>query len=131
MVNISLIFAIMTFPRIITKGTNITITPKMEVLLEQKFSALGKLIHERGDTHCEVELEKIGEHQSGKIFRAEVNLSMGGRMFRAEATEEQIEQAIDTIRNELKHELQHAQGKRQSLMKRGSQAIKQMLRFGK
>ena len=121
----------MTFPRLTTKTANITLTPKLEVLLEQKFAPLGKLIHEHGDTKCEIELEKVAEHQSGKIFRAEVNLYTGGRMFRAEATEEQIEQAIDTIRNELKHELQHAYGKQQSLMKRGSQAIKNMLRFGK
>jgi ribosomal subunit interface protein len=121
----------MTFPRINTKATNITITPQLETLLEQKFAPLGKLLDERGDTRCEIELEKIAEHQSGKIYRAEVNLSNHGKLFRAEATEEQIEQAIDTARNELKHELQHVHGKRQSLVKRGHQMIKNMIRFGR
>lgn len=120
----------MTFPRITTKATNFTITPKLQTLLDQKFEPLGKLIQHSGDTRCAIELEKKGEHQSGKIFRAEVNLYVDGVLFRSEATEEQIEQAIDTARNELKHELQHAHGKRQSLFKRGRQAIKHMMRFG-
>lgn len=120
----------MIFPRISTKVSHITLTPQLISLLEQKFAPLGKLIDQRDDETCEIELEKVAEHHSGKIYRAEVNLYTGGKLFRAEATEEQIEQAIDKVRNELKHELQHAHGKRQSLFKRGRQAIKDMLRFG-
>ncbi len=119
-----------SFPRINTKATNITITPELETLLEQKFAPLGKLIHEKEVARCEIELEKTAEHQSGRIFRAEVNFTSGGTLFRTEATEEQIEQAIDKTRNELKAELLRAHGKRQSMFKRGSQAIKNMLRFG-
>ncbi|MCF7815613.1 MAG: ribosome-associated translation inhibitor RaiA [Candidatus Pacebacteria bacterium] len=120
----------MTFPHINTKATNIEITPKLQELLEQKLSPLGKLLDNQGDTRCEVELEKTAEHHSGKIFRAEINLFNGGKLFRVESTEEQIEQAIDSVKNELRRELQRAQGKRQSLFKRGSQAVKRMLRFG-
>ena len=121
----------MMFPRITTKATNITLTPSLEVLIEQKFEPLGKLLNDKGDTRCEIELEKVADHQSGKIYRAEVNLFNGGKMNRTEATEEQIEQAIDTARNELKHELQHAYGRRRSLLRRGGQMIKDMMRFGR
>jgi ribosomal subunit interface protein len=121
----------MEFPRISTKATNIVMTPILENLLDQKFIPLGKLLENHSDTTCEIELEKIAEHQSGKIFRAEVNLYNGGKLFRAEAVEEQIEQAIDTARNELKHELQRVHGKRQSMLRRGGQALKDMLRFGR
>lgn len=121
----------MKFPRMSIKATHIALTPKLETILEQKFGPLGKLIDIKGDERCDVELEKIGEQHSGRIFRAEINLFTGGKMFRAEAIEEQIEQAIDKIRNELKHELQHAHGRRQSLFRKGRQAIKNMLRFGK
>ncbi|MCR4285809.1 MAG: HPF/RaiA family ribosome-associated protein [Candidatus Kaiserbacteria bacterium] len=120
----------MTFPRINIKATNFTVTPKLEILLDQKFVPLGKLLDERNEAHCEIELEKVAEHQSGKIYRAEVNFQNGGKLFRAEATEEQIEQAIDGVRNELKIELQKAHGKRLSLVRRGGQMIKNMLRFG-
>jgi ribosomal subunit interface protein len=120
----------MTFPTINTKATNITITPALSVLIDQKFTPLGRLVNDQEKLFCEIELEKIGEHQSGKIYRAEVNFSSGGKLFRSEATEEQIEKAIDEVRNELKKELERAHGKRHSLFKRGKQAIKDMLRFG-
>lgn len=120
----------MMFTHIDTKSTNITITPKIQTLLDQKFLPLGKYLEERGDTRCEIEIEKVAPHQSGKIFRVEVNLFNGGKLYRVEATEEQVEQAIDVARNELKHELQRIQGKHMSMVKRGSQMLKTMLRMG-
>ena len=121
----------MTFPPISVKATNMTLTPELQALVDQRLLPLGKFIHEHGDERCDVELERVAEHQSGKIFRAEVNLFTGGKLYRAESTNEQIEQAIDVVRNELRHELQHAQGKRRSLVQRGRRAIKEMLRFGR
>ncbi len=118
----------MIFPQISTKGTNFIVTQNMHSLLEHKFAPLGKYIHEKGDARCEIELEKIGEHQSGKVYRAEVNMYNNGKLFRAEATEEQMEQAIDKVRNELKHEMQHVIGKQKSLAERGRRVLKSMLR---
>jgi ribosomal subunit interface protein len=108
-----------------------TLTPELQHLLDQKLQPLGKFLHEHGDTKCDVELERVAEHQSGKIFRAEINLFNGGKLYRAEATEDQIEKAIDAARNELRHELQHLHGKQHSLVQRGRRAIKDMLRFGR
>ncbi len=121
----------MTFPRISTKATNITVTPQLETLLEQKFAPIGKLLGNQSEVQCEIELEKVAEHQSGKIYRVEVNLKAGGKLFRADATEEQIEQAIDEVRDEVRAEILRVNGKRQSLVRRGRQALKNMLRSGK
>jgi ribosomal subunit interface protein len=121
----------MANPQITTKATNITVTPKLEELLMQKFTPLSRLLRDGIETRFEIELEKVGEHQSGKIFRAEANLIANGKLYRAEAIEEQIEQAIDRVRDELKHELQREHGKKQSLIKKGRQALKNMLRFGR
>ena len=121
----------MPFPKISTKSKNYTITPQIEALLIHKFEPLGRFLEGKTDVRCEVELEKIGDHHSGKIHRAEINVYTKGKMFRAEATEEQMEQSIDEIRDELKKELQHAHDKRKSLVRRGGQMIKDMLRFGR
>ena len=121
----------MTFSHIQTKGTNFEVTQKYELLLEQKFLPLGKFLEGKTDIRCEVEFEKTGEHHSGKIFRIEVNLYVEGILFRAEATEAQMEQSIDVVRDELKRKLQHANEKRKSRAKRGGQLLKRMLRFGK
>jgi ribosomal subunit interface protein len=121
----------MSFPSIVVKATNIELTPGLSSLIDQKFMALDKLIpaHET-DVRCKVEIEKLTEHQSGKIYRIEADLFVGGKPFRAEATEEQVEKAIDEVRDELKRELERAHGRRKSLLRRGGQALKDMLRFG-
>lgn len=121
----------MTFPHINVKTTNFTMTPHLEKLIEQKFTPLGKFLNDRTESLCEIELEKVADQQSGKIYRTEVNLQTNGKLFRAEAIEEQIEQAIDSARDELKTELQHTHGKRQSLVRRGGQMLKDMMRFGR
>ncbi len=122
----------MTFPTINLKATRFEISPGLRSLVEHKFQALAKLLPENEtDLHCEVELEKHLDQQAGKIYRAEANLTVAGRLFRAEAHEEQIEKAIDVIRDELRRELERASGKRQSLIRRGSRMIKSMLRFGR
>ncbi len=121
----------MTFPKIAVKVTNLELTPGLSSLIDQKLIPLGKLIPEGAtDASCRVEVKKLTEHTSGKIFRVEVNLFLHGKLYRSEAIEEQVEKAIDTARDELKQEMQHAQGKHKSLIKRGSQALKDMLKFG-
>lgn len=121
----------MSFLNITFKATNIEITAPLQTLIEQKIQLLEKLItdHET-DVRCEIEVEKLSEHVSGRIYRIEANLSIGGKLYRAEATEDQCEKAVDIVRNELKRELQHARGKKQSLLKRGGHALKNMLRRG-
>jgi ribosomal subunit interface protein len=120
----------MKIPRINKKATNLEITTKIQSLLDQKFLKLEKFIAKHSDTKCDVALERITDHQSGKIFRAEINLYHGGKMYRAESTEEQIEQAIDTIRDDLRRELRRENDKKQSMFRKGGRSIKRMLRLG-
>ncbi|MCA9363776.1 ribosome-associated translation inhibitor RaiA [Candidatus Kaiserbacteria bacterium] len=120
----------MAFPSISLKSTNIELTPDQRALVDEKLSHLDKFLPEgETDVRCDVEVEKIAEHQSGKIYRVEVNLFIAGKLYRAEATEEQVEKAIDVVRNEVKREVKRAHNKAQSLFRRGGQKIKEMLRF--
>jgi ribosomal subunit interface protein len=122
----------MKFPVITVKATNVTLTPGLQTLIDQKLSVLGKFVPQSAtDATCKVEVEKLTEHQSGKIHRVEINLFMLGRTYYAEATEEQLEKAIDVARDELRNELQHVEGKRQSMVRRGARVIKDFLRFGR
>lgn len=121
----------MSFPTINIKATNIELTDEYKTLLEEKISSLEKFLpEEETDLKCDAELEKVTGQQSGRIYRAEVNLFVAGKLYRAEATEEQMERAIDEVRDEIKTELRKALDKRRSLMKRGGQRIKRMMRFG-
>ncbi len=120
-----------TFPHINVKTTNFEQTTEIAEVLEKRLKTLEKFLPD-WETRllCDVELEKMTDQQTGRIFRAEINLQVAGTLFRAEATEERMEDAIDRAKNELKSELVRTAGKRQSLFRRGAQKIKNMMRFG-
>jgi len=121
----------MSFPTITTKSKNFEITAGLEEKLEKRFSTLARLLPKGNtDVLCEVELEKITEHhQAGKIYRAEVNLSFGGQLLRAEAVEESMDEAIDRVKSELKRELEKTHSRTESLVRRGARRAKAFLRL--
>ena len=78
-----------------------------------------------------VEFEKMVSHKSGPICRAEVNVFVGGQVYRSEVTEMTFEAALDVAKDELASELSRAHEKRTSLIRRGGRKLKELLRFGK
>ncbi len=108
------------------------LTLAMRELIEGKFSALEKLVANPASPatlSCEIE-ESIAVERAGAKFRAEGNLRVDGKLFRAEGTSSTLEGAVDCVRDDLMREVRNARGKERGLMKRGGAAIKQMLRFG-
>lgn len=122
----------MQFPPINIKATHFELTPDLKLLVEQKLEPLGKFLPEGAtDAKCDVELERITDKQSGPVNRAEVNLFVDGKLYRAEATEDQIEKAIDGMRDDIKREIRRAHKKHIDLIRKGGKRIKDMLRFGR
>jgi ribosome-associated translation inhibitor RaiA len=81
------------------------------------------------DATFEVELGKATKHhKSGKIFRAETNISYKGTLHRAEGVAETIENAIDIMKNELKAELRKGRTKKKDVARAGSRTLKKMVR---
>jgi len=114
------------------KTTHHDLTSEMRALIEEKFSALDKLVTHAGSPAtlaCEIE-ESIAVERAGAKYRAEGNLSVDGKLFRAEATSGTLEGAVDRVRDDLSRELSHTQGKKHGLLKRGGTALKRMLRMG-
>lgn len=98
--------------QIIIKGTNLDLTDELKKHINEKISAVKKFfpVNEKGeanpDTIVRVEVGLIStHHKSGKIFRAEANLSLPGKFIRAEADSEDIYGAIDKIRIKLERDL--------------------------
>lgn len=112
------------------KATNTELDPTLTSVVEHKFTSLEKFTGGVPEVLCEVEFEKETAQQSGRVFRVEANLTVKGKLFRAEATEESFEKAIDEVRNELDKELRRANDKHDTLIKKGGRAIKNMMRFG-
>ncbi|MBI5405835.1 ribosome-associated translation inhibitor RaiA [Candidatus Kaiserbacteria bacterium] len=115
------------------KAKRSELTPATREFIEEKFSALEKLVASAigpVTLSCEIE-ESIAVERAGARYRAEGNLSVDGRLFRAEASSNTLEGAVDRVRDELARELGSARGKKRNLLKRGGEAIKRMLRFGR
>ena len=115
------------------KATGHDLTNENRALIEEKLSALDKFVgNDVSEPMLSVEIEESLEVvRSGAKYRAEGNLSVNGKLFRAEATNETLEGAVDRVRDELSREVKRANGKSKSLLKRGGASIKNMLRFGR
>lgn len=121
----------MALPIINYKASNTVLDQELQDLLEAKFTSLEKYLGDETDVKCDVEFEKVAPHERGQVFRVEANLWLKGTMYRADATEDQFEKAIDEVRAELDKELRRSHKKHASLVKRGGRRLKEMMRFGR
>ncbi len=120
----------MSFLNIIYKSSDSSVKGKLYDLVEQKLDSLQKYIGEETDVKCEVEFGKVAAHNSGDIYRVEINLWVAGKMYRAESTKSTYEAAIDLVRDELDRDMNKDHGKRQTLTRKGGREIKEAVRFG-
>jgi ribosomal subunit interface protein len=116
----------MTFPTINYKFNGIEEAKSLVDTVDQKISSLGKFVSDTADAVCEVEFEKLSAHQHGRIHRVEINLSINGHLYRAEATENTFEEAIDKVRDELDQELSRAKDKQHTRNKDSGRFLKRL-----
>lgn len=113
------------------KATGHTLTDGTRDLLDIKFAKLGRLCgREQATLACEIE-ESIATVRAGAHYRVEGNLTVAGRLYRAEAENATLEGAIDHVRDELVGEVRRDTGRTRRLMKKGGALAKRFLRFGR
>ncbi len=117
----------MTFPTINYKYHGIEEAKSLTDSVDQKLGSLHKFVPKDAAAVCEVEFEKTSQHVHGRIYRVEVNLSINNHLYRADATENSFEEAIDKVRDELDSELSRAKDKGDTLKKRAGRAFKNLL----
>ena len=89
--------------KVTIKTTNLDLTPKIKKAIEEKIATLDKFISHT-DTLVEAFVELAIEtrhHKKGKIYYAEVNITIPGEIIRSEAKEDNIYKAINTVKDEL------------------------------
>lgn len=121
----------MVFQNITFKHTNSDTSNSIHDLVSQKLTVLEKYIGDETDVKCDVEFEKVASQNSGAICRVEVNVWVGGVLYRAESTQTTYEAAVDIVKDELDYEMRKAHKKRNSMMRKGGRMIKEIMRFGK
>lgn len=112
------------------KGTGITLTPEIRDYLDKRLQSVCKFLPEDGEGFmADVELGRTtNHHQTGEIFRAEINVYLGNKSFRAVSERPDLYSAIDDMKDEIGRELGSYKEKKLSLLRRSGQKIKKMLR---
>ncbi len=93
---------------IILKATNFELTEALQDYATKKIEALTKYLarFDVDAAQAHIELGKITQHhRKGDIFRAEVNLTVDGKLLRAEEADEDVYIAIDEVHDELKRQI--------------------------
>lgn len=113
------------------RATNFDITPAIEEYVTSKVSSLQKFLGGgEEDILCEVEIGRTTRHhKSGDIFRAEINIvKPGNKQVFVFAEESDLYAAIDIVRDEAEREIVSQKQKRETLIRRGSARIKNLLK---
>ena len=112
------------------KAAKYHLTPETEALIEEKLAAPLRLLGEEGDRALlEIEIEQAPpEGRSSEPCHLVARLIINDTVFHAEAVKPNPESAADRVRSQLEAEIRRSRGRSRRLWKRGSSAIKNMLR---
>ena len=119
--------------RININTTKYKLSPEDEAIIEKKLVAPMRLLGSDTDTALlEIEIEQAPpEGRSSEPFRIVARLKREGQIFHAEAVKPSPESAADRVRSELEAEIRKSRGRARRLVRRGSVALKRMMRFGR
>jgi len=113
-----------------THAVNFDLTEAISEYVDKKVSTLGKFIPNSESLLCEVEIGRTTKHHnSGDIFKAEINILIpGGSQVYAKAEEPELYAAIDIVRDEAERVIVSQKSKKDTLYRRGSAQIKNLLK---
>jgi putative sigma-54 modulation protein len=116
--------------KINVKATGIELTPAISAYVDKKVSTLEKLLDPNiTGVLASVEVGRVTEHhKSGSIFRAEIHLTGGGLDLYADSQQDDLYVAIDEVKDEILHSLSQSKGKKETLARRGSRVLKDMMK---
>ena len=118
--------------KIIFKSKDFSITEELKDYAIKRIGTLDKFLKffDKEIISAEAELGRsTRHHQSGDIFRFEVNLNIGGRMFRAEAEKPDLYSAIDEVRDELEQSVRKFKTKKETTFIRGARSLAKKFRL--
>ncbi|KND51114.1 MAG: hypothetical protein AB198_01695 [Parcubacteria bacterium C7867-003] len=112
------------------RSINFDLTEAIEEYVNKKASSLEKFLQNKEGALCEVEIGRTTKHHnSGDIFKAEINIMIpGGKQVYAMAEEAELYTAIDIVRDEAERVIVSQKNKRDTLFRRGSARVKNLLK---
>lgn len=113
------------------RSINFEITPAIDDYISKKISSLEKFLERKdGEVICEVEIGRTTKHHnSGDIFKAEINLTQpGSKQVYAVAEEVDLYTAIDVVRDEAERVIVSKKTKDSTLFRRGAAQVKNLIK---
>lgn len=109
------------------KTTLIDLTPALSDYTEKRLSTISKYTE---NPFISVEIGKTTmHHRNGDVYRAEVNVTNAlGKQYRAVSEKSDLYEAIDDARTEIIRELKAGKSKTQTLLRRGSMRLKNLVK---
>lgn len=92
-------------------------TDDIRAYAEEKYGGLTKYFTNIQQADIEVGIES-SHHQKGKVFFAEANISIPGRVLRVRKNSEDLYKAIDKVKDHLKVEFEKTKGKMRRIDKK-------------
>jgi len=108
-------------------------TPAIHDYVMKRVTNLDKLLsaieEKGGEVHVNFEVAKnTNHHKSGKIFHADCLINIKGEKFYGGTDEEDLYQAIDSVKDSLFREINKSKDRKQTLFKRGAASVKKMMK---
>ena len=101
--------------KIMIKTTNIDLTPTLEEFINEKIGSLNKYLKDFNPDLAQARVE-VGRpskhHKSGLVYYAEVNLSLPGKLLRAESRHIDLRYAINEAKVELGKQIERYKNKK-------------------
>ena len=119
-----------TSMRVSIKTTDLELTSNISRHLEKTIKSLDRFVKNMNEVvWVSVEIGRTSRHhKSGKIYRAEIQVHLPGKLMRSEAVSNTIFQAINEVRGDLRRELKQYRGKKTSVQKRGFRKLKKIIK---
>lgn len=113
------------------KGTNLELTSQVRDYLQQRLEDIDKFLANVGGTQeAEIELAKTTDHhQQGRIYKAEIMISLKGELLRAESKKENIYQAIDDVKDDITREIKKYKEKKSTQSRKKARLFKKIMRI--
>jgi ribosomal subunit interface protein len=100
------------------KATKVDLTKREKDYIKDKISSCKKFLNNRLDVPVNIEVEKVTHHRKGKVYRAEVNLSLPKKFLRIESTERNLQLLVTDLKDKLQRHLKKYKDKKTSKLKR-------------
>lgn len=105
-------------------GTGIDLTDAIKAYALKKISSLEKYFNNVTKVEIDVGM-RTHHHQKGKVYFAEVNMHIPGKLVRVAKDHEDLYKAIDKVKDHLKVELEQVKEKRRTKDKKAIRGAKE------